>query len=120
MIAQRSATFRAGAPQAGAIDRAHLARMTFDDRDLQREVLGLFERQSRTLAQRLVVAAVPARALLAHTIKGSARGVGAWRVANAAAEIETACTLGRDAPLAELDEAVAEACATIAELLAER
>jgi HPt (histidine-containing phosphotransfer) domain-containing protein len=63
------------------------------------------------------VAAVPA---LAHTLKGSARGIGAWRVADAAENIERAALKGEKevrSALAQLESATAEARAAIAELL---
>ena len=70
------------------IDNDHLGRMTLGDRDLEREVLEIFARQT-TLSLNRLVAAEPARAAaIAHTLKGSARGVGAWRVARAAERLE--------------------------------
>jgi HPt (histidine-containing phosphotransfer) domain-containing protein len=77
------------------LDLDHLSRMTLDDRALEREVLELFERQVLTLAERLDdSAAAPVVASCAHTLKGSARGIGAWRLASAAQEVERAATAG--------------------------
>ncbi len=108
-------------PAATAIDRGHLAHMTFGDRSLEREVLQLFDRQAGMLMTRMRASEPPAVATLAHTIKGSALGVGAVNVARAAATAEFAATLrgGAEMNLAvdRLAAAVDEARATIAALL---
>jgi HPt (histidine-containing phosphotransfer) domain-containing protein len=73
------------------LDRAHLHRMTMGDEDLAREVLGLFRSQTE-MWLRLIQPAVETKdwAAAVHTIKGSARGVGAWQLAQVcdAAEAE--------------------------------
>jgi len=97
-------------PGDGPIDFDHLQRMTLGDDSLEREVLMMFATQSAKLVHTL--AAMPADAsALAHTLKGSARAIGAFAVADAAARLETAIARGFDVPavLAELGEAVAEA-----------
>lgn len=82
---------REGAAQEYVVlDRAHLARMTFNDRSLEREVLQLFERQAELLMDRMRRSGPAAIATLAHTLKGSAVGIGADRVARAAAGAELA------------------------------
>lgn len=64
------------------IDLVHLAKQTLGDRALEREILDLFRTQVRAVLSRLAEAAeVEARHDLAHTLKGSARAVGAWKVA---------------------------------------
>ena len=73
-----------------AIDRGHLARMTFGDRSLEREVLGLFDRQAALLIERMRGGEPAAVASLAHTLKGSAAGIGADRVARTADAAEIA------------------------------
>jgi len=78
------------APESAVLDRAHLARMTFNDSGLEREILQLFERQAVLLLNRMGRSEPPAIATLAHTLKGSALGVGAGRVARAAAATEAA------------------------------
>jgi HPt (histidine-containing phosphotransfer) domain-containing protein len=66
----------------------HLERMTLGDRSLEREVLEIFARQTMLMLER-IAGADPARAAAAaHTLKGSARGIGAWRVAQAAERLE--------------------------------
>lgn len=109
------------APTGSAIDQAHLSRMTFGDEGLEREVLQLFARQASLLLARMPVGKPAMVAASAHTLNGSARGIGAWRVALAAealelaaqAEDESALTRALDA----LVGAVEEAQAAIEELL---
>jgi len=78
------------------LDRAHLSRMTFNDRGLEKEVLQLFERQAELLMARMRKGAPAAVATLAHTLKGSAVGIGAGRVAQAAATAELAAISASD------------------------
>jgi HPt (histidine-containing phosphotransfer) domain-containing protein len=105
---------------SGSIDHVHLERMTLGDRSLEREVLEIFVRQTALTLQR-IAGATPARAAAAaHTLKGSARGIGAWRVARAAEVLELAAANGADAVAEALDQLTAateEARAVIAELL---
>jgi HPt (histidine-containing phosphotransfer) domain-containing protein len=98
-----------GPPAAdlGTLDLDHLERMTFGEKALEREVLEMFVAQSARLLEAL--ATRPAEtAALAHTLKGSARAIGAFKVAGCAATLETA-RQGDDAALAALRHAVAEA-----------
>jgi HPt (histidine-containing phosphotransfer) domain-containing protein len=88
------------------IDADHLARMTLGDRRLEREVLELFLRQSTMVLERIAEARPAFAAAAAHTLKGSARGIGAWRVARAAELLENAASAGGDA--AEMEDAVLE------------
>jgi HPt (histidine-containing phosphotransfer) domain-containing protein len=106
-------------PDDRAIDLVHLARTTLGDRALEREVLQLFDRQSSLLIGRMRGAAPAAVGALAHTLKGSARGIGAWRVAQAAETLELAGNAGEPtgALLDKLSAASDEACAVIADLL---
>ena len=84
------------APVSAVLDRAHLARMTFGDRSLEREVLQLFDRQSELLIDRMRASGPAGVATLAHTLKGSAAGVGAGRVARAAEAAELIATSAPD------------------------
>ncbi|MGA8823564.1 MAG: Hpt domain-containing protein [Pseudolabrys sp.] len=81
-----------GIPESAVLDRAHLARITFNDRNLEREVLQLFNRQAELLMGRMRGSEPAAVATLAHTLKGSATGIGAVRVARAAAAAEMAAS----------------------------
>ena len=109
-----------------AIDLVHLARQTMSDEALEVELLELFERQSARIISQLTEAGAGAsrfRGDLAHTLRGSALAIGAGRVARSAQAFETVCAAGAregsaDAALAALVEAVAEARAAIARLLA--
>lgn len=76
------------------IDAPHLARMTLGDRGLEREVLELFVRQTTIILDRIARAEPAIAAAAAHTLKGSARGIGAWRVARAAEMVEEAARTG--------------------------
>ena len=103
------------APLDSPIDLDHLARMTLGDAELENEVLAMFAEQSIRLIS--AMSALPADAsALAHKLKGSARGIGAFAVADAAAQLECSLRTG-DNPLrafADLKEAVADARAAIA------
>jgi HPt (histidine-containing phosphotransfer) domain-containing protein len=90
MVTRAAAVLDRNESQSPAIDRAHLARMTLGDQSLEREVLQLFDRQSEILLARMNDAPPAAVAALAHTMKGSARGIGAWPVAQAAEAVEEA------------------------------
>lgn len=78
-----------GVAHGRPIDLEHLARQTMDDRDVEREVLDMFVHQALSVRDEIVVADIPERLRLAHALKGSARGVGAFQVADCVAEIET-------------------------------
>ena len=103
------------------VDLVHLARQTLGDRALEREVLQLFLRHSESCLVRLRGAAdAAARTAAAHSLKGSARGIGAWRVARAAEQVEAADGVAGQAAaeaLRALAAEVAAATAFIGELL---
>ena len=101
------------------IDLVHLSRMTLGDRGLEREVLALFDRQATVLVSRMRSASPGSVTTVAHTLKGSARGVGAWRVAAAAEAVEHAASGEGDlsAAITRLAAMAEEARAVIAELL---
>ena len=109
-------------PSEPAIDFTHLGRMTLGEKSLEAEVLALFDRQADMLLGRMERAAPAAAAAFAHTIKGSARGIGAWRVAEAAEAVERAATEPAELTdaIARLAGAIGEARATIAKMLAAR
>ena len=103
------------------IDLVHLARMTLGDRMLEREVLQLFDRQASMLLLRMQQATRASICAAAHTLKGSARGIGAWRVARAAEVVEKAADEAGEPELAvavrRLGAAAEESRALIADLL---
>lgn len=107
------------------VDLVHLSRFTLGDEKLEREVLGLFRVQSRIYLDRMEDAADGASwRQAAHTIKGSARGIGAWTVATAAqfAEDLPEAPAGRGAAAAlkQLRSAVEAATSFIDALLGDR
>jgi HPt (histidine-containing phosphotransfer) domain-containing protein len=106
------------------IDVARLSRLTLGDRALERDLLRLFDCQVALLCARLTdmgeqgyTAAVAATA---HTLKDSAREVGAIRVAQAADRVERAASTGEERlqpAIAALGAAATEIRAAIADLL---
>ena len=105
-------------PDEGFIDTAHLDRMTLGDEALQREVLTLFVRQSTDLVARM--ATFPAdMAAIAHTLKGSARGIGAFSAAASAERLERSIERGAArAAYSELTAAISGTVRAIDDLLA--
>ena len=106
------------APDDGPIDIAHLKRMTLGDDGLEREVLAMFSAQAVRLVGSL--AAIPADATaLAHTLKGSARAIGAFGVADAATRLEAVLAKDGDPTeaLADLCDAVAQASSAVDAIL---
>lgn len=108
--------------RSAAIDHAHLRRYTMGDLQLEAEVLALFANElPRTLASLQAAATVKDWKIAAHTLKGSARSVGAWRVAAAAVDAEQAI-IGRETPagktavLAACERAVRDAVGYISTL----
>lgn len=107
----------------GVIDLNHLRDMTMSDPALQREVLGLFVVQSGNIMAALASSPENAAAL-AHTLKGSARAIGAFRIADAASLVENTIRSGGDIPkaaasdvLGTLSREIDLACAEIANIL---
>lgn len=74
-------------------DRAHFGMMTGDDVDLQIELVGIFRAQCE-IWERLLIPEAPVDTWrdAAHTVKGSARGIGLWALAELSEEAEA---LGR-------------------------
>src|SRR5689334_4570285 len=100
-------------PTTAAIDMQHLARMTLGEQSLQREVLALFDRQADALLPRIRGGAPALAASLAHTLKGSAASIGAFKVARAAESVEQVQNR------ADRDAAMAAAVETLAAVLDE-
>lgn len=120
---------RADHPEADRpIDLAHLSRQTLGDCDLEKELLTLFDRQAEQIVARLDTEMGADdrrwRRDLSHKLAGSAKAVGASRVAQAASTYEEALfSSASDRELAglcgELAAEVAVAREAIADLLAE-
>lgn len=72
-----------------AIDHDHLRRYTMGDQQLENEVLYLFAGElPKTLGALRAAHTDLEWKIAAHTLKGSARAVGAWRIAAAAVAAE--------------------------------
>jgi HPt (histidine-containing phosphotransfer) domain-containing protein len=96
-LAEHRARPRVGNEEAGSavadapVDHAHLARYTMGNRSLELEVLQLFAEQAPiTLQQLRAATSTKDWHVAAHTLKGSARAVGARAVAKAAEIAEAA------------------------------
>jgi len=77
-----------GSARSRPVDLVHLARQTMGDRALEQEVLALFVQQALQVRDQISAASTNERLRLAHGLKGSARGVGAFAIADCATEIE--------------------------------
>ncbi|GBE44661.1 MAG TPA: Hpt domain-containing protein [Rhizobiales bacterium] len=110
-------------PSAGRpVDLVHLERQTLGNRSLECEVLELFLSRSEIYLQRLKDADEDkAWSDAAHAIKGSARGIGAWHVANSAQAAEALSgetrAAGCHAVLDDLERVIGEANNYIESLL---
>jgi len=108
------------AGSGSAIDLVHLSRQTLGDSVLENELLSLFSRQAEHIVGRLSEPVDDrTRVELAHTLKGSARAVGAFAVADAAERYESTLREGErlDGPFARLAEVAGAARADIGRLL---
>lgn len=77
------------------IDMAHFDEMTMGDNALKSEVLGLFRQQAEVWAKLLEPQnETPNWMVGAHTIKGSARSIGAWALADICDGAEVAAKTG--------------------------
>jgi HPt (histidine-containing phosphotransfer) domain-containing protein len=104
-------------PDDGPIDIEHLKRMTLGDAGLEHEVLAMFSGQAARLIDALA-GLPPEAADLAHTLKGSARAIGAFQVADAAEALEAAIKNGEPSQaVAELKQAIAQARTAIDAML---
>ena len=77
---------------AAAVDLTHLARYTGGDVALNAEILRLFDSQASELVVRCSPSSMPATRSRGrkspHTLKGAARGIGAFGLGDAAAAAE--------------------------------
>lgn len=105
------------------IDLVHLARQSLGDRDLEMEILGMFDHLLESHVS--ILNNTPTKTEIAHSLhalKGASAGVGAKSVAAHAASFEKAfqSTDNLDAEmLADLDVVVLETRTFIAHLLAD-
>lgn len=99
-------------------DRAHLSQYTGGDQTLERELVSLFLGQFAPIRAQLDAAASPQDwKFAAHSLKGSARSIGAPQIASLAEKLETighgGQEAGRKVLLDKLDEAMAAFAAEI-------
>ena len=104
------------------VDLVHLAKYTMGNRELEHEVLNLFCKQSLIYLDRLRNAADNQTwKEAAHTLKGSAKGIGAWHVADVALALErlsfASSENDRNQAIADLSGSIDEANAFINGLL---
>ena len=94
------------------VDLAHLARYTGGERGLNAEILKLFDGQVTEMVGQLrsVLAAHDAKRWreITHTIKGAARGIGAFGMGEAAAAAEPVDVLAEDKAQAAINTLQAE------------
>ena len=107
------------------VDLVHLSRYTLGDRALEREVLELFSAQGSVYLERLRGAPSDMEwQHAAHSLKGSAKAIGAWRVASACERAEAvsgeALAAARTLHLRDLEASLQEAEIYIGALLADR
>ncbi len=102
------------------IDLVALATSTLGNRDLELEVLRMFKAQSQSMMSRIGGEMPPKmRKDLVHTLKGSARAVGALQVALVCEGLEAELAENREPPLISLEKAVGDANAYIDDILEE-
>jgi HPt (histidine-containing phosphotransfer) domain-containing protein len=103
------------------IDLDHLNRYVFGDKALLAEILGIFKEQAASLSERMTPAMDDeAWHLAAHTLKGAARGVGAWALGDAAERAEKAFNIEeRAASLKSIVAMAASASAFADKLISE-
>jgi HPt (histidine-containing phosphotransfer) domain-containing protein len=91
------------------LDLVHLSKYTLGDRGLEAELLGLFRAQAGVYVSRLETAATDKEWRdAAHSLKGSARGLGAWTLGDVAEEAEhLGDAAARGAMIARIRETIA-------------
>lgn len=104
MASSGQAAESCGKDAAPPIDHAHFERQTMGDAALQAEVLGLLAEQMKSARAAMSDASPAERAALAHGLKGAARGVGAFSLADCCDAIEKAPDL--DGPMHRLNQQI--------------
>ncbi len=107
--------------ESALIDLVHLSKYTLGERSLECELLGLFRCQASVYVDRLEASSSSKDWKdAAHSLKGSARGIGAWAVADkaeVAEQLQDPSGEARDDALMMLRNTVDETVAHIAVLL---
>lgn len=74
---------------AKPVDLVHLGNQTMGDEALETEILSIFKSQSQIYMKMMLNSCdVTNRIRAAHSLKGAARGIGAFELAERAAEVE--------------------------------
>lgn len=98
--------------QVSPVDLKHLRRYTMGDYKLEKEILGLFLGQLPQTIKALSEASTDQDwRIAAHTLKGSGRAVGAWRVARLAELAERQLNVKNRAMCSQAVERIEEAAA---------
>lgn len=110
MMRQTESEMRPSDSQCGAsrpIDLVHLSKYTLGNRSLENELLGLFRSQADVYLARLDAAGDEKEwQNAAHSLKGSARGLGAWALATLAEEAEKTALAARADIMAQIRDAI--------------
>lgn len=90
ILSNNANQFSEGGPEnVKPVDLVHLAKYTMGDSALEAEILTLFSKQSLVYLGQIEKAQTAREwHAAAHTLKGSARAIGAWPIADLAAEAE--------------------------------
>ena len=119
---ERNPQVRGASSADSAIDRAHLARYTMGDAALEREILELFVNHLPNTIRDLGLATTDRDwHMAAHALKGSARAVGAWRLARCAEIAERLGVADYEAThdaLTSIAAAAAETSACVSRIIA--
>lgn len=106
MMRQETGEFTGGTSRP--IDLVHLSKYTLGNRSLENEILALFRSQADVYLARLDGAGDEKEwQNAAHSLKGSARGLGAWALAALAEEAEKTALAARAGIMAEIRDAIA-------------
>lgn len=108
-----------GAPPKAELDLAFLELQVLSDPELEQEVLTLFLNQARDVLARMGLEDEAQRSNSAHLLKGSARGIGAFAAADAAATFERTPTGERAAAFQSMTDAFLRATQAIENRLAQ-
>ncbi len=112
-----------GSRHTAPIDLVHLSRQTAGDRELEQELLALFSDQCVKHLGTICSSVAPDHKRdAAHTLKGAAKAIGAWTVADMAGALEdafgaTEAPVATPQQVAALEAATLDARATIADFL---
>ena len=108
---EKSTRYSGAVSDPRVLDLAHLARYTVGNREFEEELLRLFRSQLRTQVTAITHAVDADQWRFAtHTLKGVARSIGAWSIADTAERLEQLGHGGDCCQLLEMLEAEIAAC----------